>query len=192
MMESRSGNAVAVLISTLVVALLLGFAVGSFSASSRARVALHAAEALASGIPPSPVVTAARYDRDAGELVLRVFNPGLVPVKLIEQSLVFKPSTASKETAYALAATPLGLDLAPLTQIEAHLMLKPGSEELVVGDAISATVAYAHPYSNDLYTLTHLFTVTPEAAKGKEVPASKQPQMNTPKEQMNTPKEGGK
>ncbi len=180
MKQYRSGNVQTMVIWTLVVALLLGFALGSFSAASRARQAVATAEALAQGIPPSPVVTAARYDKEARALVLRVFNPGLVPVVLVDQSLVFKPGSESEETAYALAALPLGVEVAPLSELEVRVKLKPESQELAVGDVLAASIGYTHPYSRDLYMLTHAFTVTKEAAAGKEVPEPKQPEMNAP------------
>jgi len=183
MKQYRSGNVQAVVIWTLVIALLLGFAIGSFSAASRARTAVADAEALAAGIAPSPVVTSARYDKANGALVLRVFNPGLVPLRLIDQSLVFKPGAASKQEAYALAAVPLGVDLAPLSVVEVKLDLKPKSQKLEVGDVLAASISYVHPYSKDFYTLTHVFSVTKEAAAGKEQKEPEQPQMNKPKQE---------
>lgn len=180
MMKSRSGNVTSVLVWTLVLALLLGFAAGSFSAASRARAAVSAAEALAAGIPPSPVVTAARYDKAEQALVLRIFNPGLVPLRLVDQSLVFKPGAASEQEAYALAAIPLGVEVAPLAELELRLKLKPESEALAVGDVLAATVSYTHPFSKDLYALTHVFEVTQAAAEGEEVPEPEQPGLNKP------------
>ncbi|WP_457637735.1 hypothetical protein [Oceanithermus sp.] len=181
MKQYRSGSVQAVVIWTLVIALLLGFAIGSFSAMSRARAAVTTAEALAAGIPPSPVVTSARYDKANDQLVLRVLNPGLVPVKLIDQSLVFKPGAASQQEAYALTAIPLGVEIAPLSEVEVELKLKPESKKLEVGDVVAASVSYTHPFSKDLYVLTHVFKVTEEAAKGKEQKEPAQPQMNQPK-----------
>jgi len=184
MMKSRHGNAASVLVWTLVLALLLGFAVGSFSAASRARAAVKAAEELAAGIPPSPVVTAARYDKANRSLVLRVLNPGLVPLQLVNQSLVFKPGAQSEEAAYALAALPLGLEVGPLSELEVRLKLKPESRELAAGDVLAATVTYTHPFSKDLYALTHVFEVTKAAAKGQEVPEPEQPGLNAPKKEV--------
>jgi len=183
MMKSNNGNVTSVLVWTLVIALLLGFAAGSFSAASRARAAVTAAEALAAGIPPSPVVTAARYDKAEQALVLRVFNPGLVPLQLVDQSLVFKPGAASEEKAYALAAIPLGLEVAPLAELEVRLKLKPESEDLAVGDVLAATVSYTHPFSKDFYTLTHVFEVNQAAAAGQEQPQPEQPGLNKPEKE---------
>ncbi|WP_457630591.1 hypothetical protein [Oceanithermus sp.] len=189
MKQPRSGNVQAVVIWTLVIALLLGFAIGGFSAASRARAAVTAAETLAAGIPPSPVVTSARYDKAGDQLVLRVFNPGLVPVRLIDQSIVFKPGAASEQEAYALAAVPLGVEVAPLSIVEVELKLKPESKKLQPGDVVAASVSYTHPYSKDLYVLTHVFSVTEEAAKGKEQKEPAQPQMNKPQPEQG---KGGK
>jgi len=147
MQKHREGSIQSVVIWTLVIALLLGFAIGSFSAASRARAAVTAAEALAAGIPPSPVVTAARYDKANDQLVLRVLNPGLVPVKLIDQSLIFKPGAASEQEAYALTAIPLGIEIAPLSAVEVQLKLKPEAKKLEVGDVLAASVSYTHPFS---------------------------------------------
>jgi len=182
MKQHRSGSVQSVVIWTLVIALLLGFAIGSFSAASRARAAVTAAETLATGIPPSPVVTSARYDKANDQLVLKVFNPGLVPVKLIDQSIVFKPGAASEQEAYALAAVPLGVEVAPLSVVEVDLKLKPEAKKLEVGDVLAASVSYTHPYSNDFYMLTHVFKVNEEAAKGKEQKEPAQPNMNQPKQ----------
>ncbi len=189
--QYRTGSVQSVVLWTLVLALLLGFAVGSYSAASRARAAVAAAENLATGIPPSPVVTSARYDKAGGALVLKVLNPGLVPLRLIDQSLVFKPGAGSEQEAYALAALPLGVEVPPLAELEVRLKLKSDSEDLVVGDVLAASVSYTHPYSNDVYMLTHLFRVTEESARGKEVPEPAQPQMNQPKKEGES-KEGGK
>jgi len=181
MKQYRSGSVQSVVIWSLVIALLLGFAIGSFSAASRARAAVAAAEALATGIPPSPVVTSARYDKANDQLVLQILNPGLVPVKLIDQSLIFKPGAASQQEAYALTAIPLGVEIAPLSAVEVQLKLKPESKKLEVGDVLAASVSYTHPFSRDLYVLTHVFSVNEEAAKGKEQKEPAQPQMNQPK-----------
>jgi len=189
MRKLRAGSVQSVLLWTLLLALALGFAVGSYSAASRARAAIATAEALAAGIPPSPVVTAARYDKANSALVLRILNPGLVPVQLIDQSLVFKPGAASAQEAYALTALPLGVEIAPLSELEVQIKLKPESEDLAVGDVLAASVSYTHPYSGDLYVLTHVFKVNEEAAKGKEQKEPAQPNMNQPKEQGG---EGGK
>jgi hypothetical protein len=183
MMKLRSGNVTTVLVTTLAVALILGFAAGSFSAGSRARAAVEAARTLAEGIPPSPVVTAARYDKENRSLVLRVLNPGLVPLRLVDQSLVFQPGAASQQAAYALAALPLGVEVPALSELEVRLNLKPESEALAVGDVLAATVSYTHPFSKDLYALTHVFEVTPGAAAGEEQKEPAQPQMNRPQEE---------
>ena len=181
MKQYKNGSVQSVVIWSLIIALLLGFAIGSFSAASRARAAVTTAEALAAGIPPSPVVTSARYDKANDQLVLRVLNPGLVPVKLIEQNLVFKPGAASQQEAYALTAIPLGLEIAPLSAVEIQLKLKPESKKLEVGDVLAASVSYTHPFSRDLYVLTHVFSVNQEAAAGKEQKEPAQPQMNQAK-----------
>lgn len=181
MMKPRAGNTTSVLVWTLVLALALGFAVGSFSAASRARAAVKAAEDLASGIAPAPVVTAARYDKEEGALVLRVLNPGLVPVQIVDQSLAFKPGEQSKQSAYVLAALPLNVEVAPLSELEVQLKLKPGSQDLAVGDVLAATVTFTHPFSQDLYALTHVFEVSKAAASGKEIGGSAQPGLNAPK-----------
>ncbi|WP_457628592.1 hypothetical protein [Oceanithermus sp.] len=183
MKQYRSGSVQSIVLWTLVIALALGFALGSYSAASRARAAIATAEALAAGIPPSPVVTSARYDKANDALVLKILNPGLVPVQLIDQSLVFKPGAASEQEAYALAAIPLGVEVPPLAELEVQIKLKPESKKLAAGDVLAASVTYAHPYSNDLYMLTHVFKVTEESAKGKEVPEPAQPNLNRPKEQ---------
>lgn len=187
MKHNANGSVQSVVIWTLVLALLLGFAIGSFSAASRARAAVTAAESLAAGIPPAPVVTSTRYDKANDALTLRVLNPGLVPVKLVDQSIIFKPGAASKQEAYALTAIPLGVEVAPLSEVEVQLKLKPNAEKLEVGDVLAASVSFTHPYSRDIYVLSHVFKVNEEAAKGKEQGEPKQPQMNKAK-----PKKGGK
>jgi hypothetical protein len=81
-----------------------------------------------------------------------------------------------------MAAAPLGIDLAPLTELEVNVKLKPEAKDLQIGDVLAASISYMHPFSKDFYVLTHVFKVNEQSLKGGEVKEPKQPQMNKPKQ----------
>ncbi len=138
------------LVVSLVVALLVGLGAGAFLQASRTRGALTA-------VPPSPVVVGAQYEKKKQAVVLELYNPGFVPLHLVDQTVVFTPGPKSKEKGYALAAVPLNLTLPPRSSVRVTLSLKPGSQELQPGDVVAGTVSYSHPFSPDLYAVTHPF-----------------------------------
>ena len=138
------------LVIALLVALLVGIGSGVFIQASRSRAALAA-------VPPSPVVLSATYQPEKKQVVFEVYNPGFLPLLLVDQSVVFTPGPESKEKAYALAAVPLNLTLPAQGTVRVTLALKPESEELKAGDVVAGTIAYTHPLSPDVYAVTHLF-----------------------------------
>jgi len=138
------------LIIALLVALVVGLGAGAYIQSSRAK-------ALLSSIPPSPVVLSAEYQKEKKQVVFEVYNPGFLPLLLVDQSVVFTPGPESKEKAYALAAVPLNLSLPAQGTVRVTLALKPESEELKAGDVVAGTLTYTHPLSMDLYAVTHAF-----------------------------------
>lgn len=139
------------LIVSLLVALAVGLGAGAFLEASRARAALEA-------VPPSPVVVSAEYKKEKKQLVLTLFNPGRMPLTLVDQSVVFRPGPKSKAKGYALAAVPLNLALPAGSSVRVTLALKAESPELQSGDVLAGTITYTHPLSPDLYAVTHLFT----------------------------------
>jgi len=146
------------LIIALLVALLVGLGAGAYIQSSRVQAVL-------TSVPPSPVVLSADYQREKKQIVLEVYNPGFLPLLLVDQSVVFTPGPESKEKAYALAAVPLNLSLPAQTTVRVTLALKPESEDLKAGDVVAGTLTYTHPLSPDLYAVTHLFKVGAQEEK---------------------------
>jgi len=111
------------------------------------------------------VVLSAEYQREKKQVVFEVYNPGFVPLLLVDQSVVFTPGPESKEKAYALAAVPLNLSLPAQSSVKVTLALKPESEELKAGDVVAGTITYTNPLSPDLYAVTHLFKYGQEEKK---------------------------
>ncbi len=146
------------LIIALLVSLLVGLGAGVYIQASRTRAALAA-------VPPSPVVLSATYQPEKKQVVFEVYNPGYLPLLLVDQSVVFTPGPESKEKAYALAAVPLNLTLPAQGTVRVTLALKPESEELKAGDVVAGTIAYTHPLSPDVYAVTHLFKYGEEEKK---------------------------
>jgi len=143
-------NPVSSLILTAVVALIVGLGAGAYLGASRAYAALKE-------VPASPIVRSAEYDKAKNELVFELFNPGVLPLTLVDESVVFTPGAKSTEKGYALAAVPLDVALPGGAALKVQLALKADSEELKPGDVVAGTITYTHPLSKDVYSVTHLF-----------------------------------
>ncbi len=144
-------NVVGSIVLTAIVAVIVGLGAGIYIEASRARAALEA-------VPASPIVVSANYIKEKNEVVFELFNPGVQPLTLVDQTVVFTPGKESKEKAYALAAVPLGVALPGGTSVKVHLALKADSEKLKPGDVVAGTITYTHPLAaGDVYSVTHLF-----------------------------------
>ena len=151
-------NLVGTLIISLLLALFVGLGAGVYIQSSRTQAVL-------ASIPASPIVVSAVYEPEKTQVVFELYNPGVLPIQLVDHSVVFKPGPESGEEAYALAAVPIGISIPGQTSVKVTLALKPGSEELKVGDVVAGTITYTHPLSTDIYAVTHIFKL---GAEGEE------------------------
>ncbi|WP_457679802.1 hypothetical protein [Thermovibrio sp.] len=151
--------ALLILIGTI--ALLLGWAVGTFFTSRTV------AKAIAT-IPGSPIVLNANYNKEKHAIFYSILNPGGTPLTVVEESFVFTPGSNSKEKGYVMSHIPVHVVLPPGVITKVELKLKPGTEKLKLGDAVLATFTYTHPLSTDLYTVIHPFKMGVKQTQQKQ------------------------
>ncbi len=147
-----------VLIVVTIVAIFLGWTIGSFFTGTTVTKAI-------SSIPASPVIVKAEYDKDSHSINYSVLNPGGTEITIIQQSFIFKPGKESKEKGYIVSNVPVNLKLPPGVITKLQLKLKKGTEKLKLGDILLSTFSYVHPLSSDIYTVAHSFEMGKEKAK---------------------------
>ncbi len=146
-------------------ALLVGWGTGSYLTSARATAAL-------ANLPAAPVVLSAAYDKQDRRLTLTVSNPGLVPIELLDKTLVFRPASGKGGWELARAPLPGGVvELAPGSIEALVLELKEGSPDLKIGDVLASSLTYRYANLPDLYQLTHLYR-SGSGSDGKGSPAA--------------------
>ncbi len=130
---------------------IVGWGVGSFLTYRKTIRAI-------SSVPASPIIIGAKYDKAKNELLYSVYNPGTLPIKVFQESVVFTPGSKSKEAAYVISNIPVSVTLAPMAVTQVELKLKSGAESLKIGDVVAGTLYYTHPLSKDIYSVAHPFT----------------------------------
>lgn len=118
----------------------------------------HIMRDVVGGIPASPLVTKAEYDRRKHRIKYSVLNPGTLPLTIVEKGFVFKPGKETEEKAYKVTGLPADVILPPRSTTLVYLKLREGTEALKAGDTVVVTFTYKHLLSEDLYTVTHIFT----------------------------------
>ncbi len=147
------------------VGLLIGGGTGSYLGFNRA---IRMIERL----PASPIVLNAAYNGKHHSIVYSVYNPGTVPLKMVEGSFVFTPGKKSTQGEYILSHIPLNVTLKPASVTLVEMRLKEGTQKLHLGDVVVGTLSYTHPFSPDVYTVIHPFTYegpkTPRKARNQK------------------------
>ena len=151
-----------VLIVVTIVAIFLGWTIGSFFTGTTVAKAI-------SSIPASPIIVDAKYDKDSHSIDYSILNPGGTEITIIQQSFIFKPGKESKEKGYIVSNVPENLKLPPGVITKLQLRLKKGTEKLKLGDIVLSTFSYIHPLSPDVYTIAHSFEMGKVKTKKKEV-----------------------
>lgn len=139
-----------ILILISIVALILGWGIGSFFTE-------RTVAKLVSSIPASPIIVDAHYNTEKHSITYSILNPGGTPITIVDESFVFTPGKNSQEKAYIVSHVPIHQVLPPGVVTKVELKLKAGTEKLQIGDAVLATFTYIHPLSSDLYTVAHSF-----------------------------------
>jgi hypothetical protein len=137
--------------------LTLGWSIGSFFTQRSASKVL-------ANLPASPIVLKAQYVKKKHAIDYSIFNPGGVPLTIIEESFVFTPGNHTTQKAYLVSDVPVKVVLPPQATTSVELKLKAGTKHLKLGDAVLATFTYIHPLSRDFYTVAHTFKM--KKAKG--------------------------
>jgi hypothetical protein len=137
------------------VVLAFGLFAGFYFGVYRTSIAVTACELEKSLIPPSPVITHSKYDPKTDELVLRVKNPGGMPILLVNKSLVLQP--AGGQPVALMVQIPLGIEIPPYGDVTLKLALGPQGSGFKMGDVLVTTLTYQLPVSNDVYSVMHLF-----------------------------------
>ena len=140
----------AIFILTTVIAIVLGWGIGSFFTQTTVSKVI-------ASIPASPIVLDAKYNKEKHSITYSILNPGGTPLTIVDESFVFTPGKNSKEKAYIVSHVPIHAVLPPGVVTKVELKLKTGTEKLQIGDAVLATFTYIHPLSTDLYTVAHPF-----------------------------------
>ncbi|NPB04807.1 MAG: hypothetical protein GXO08_00265 [Aquificae bacterium] len=135
----------AVLVS--IVGVLLGMGLGGF-------ITYRGLQGLIESVPGSPVVVGAEYDRAANELVLTVFNPGGLPLTVLNGDLVFKPAEGE---GYSVANVPINTVIPG--QSVATLRIRLKEQTVKPGDVIKGGFTYRYPYIGQLYYTSYPLTV---------------------------------
>ncbi len=170
-------NPAGILVLSVLLALFLGWGIGSFFTETSVSKAIAT-------IPASPIVVEAKYRKAEHAIVYSIFNPGGMPETIVQEAFVFKPGKETKEKAYVVSNVPVHITLPPGETTEVVMKLKSGTEKLHLGDVILATFTYVHPLSADLYTVVHSFEM---GVKNKKQAAKKGEQKTS-----NPEKKGGK
>ncbi|NPA49554.1 MAG: hypothetical protein GXO20_06185 [Thermodesulfobacteria bacterium] len=179
-------NPAGVVVISVLLALFVGWAIGSFFTET------SVSKAIAS-IPASPIVIDAKYDREEHSIVYSILNPGGMPETIVQQAFVFKPGKETREKGYVVSNIPVHITLPPGETTEVIMKLKAGTEKLHLGDVVLATFTYVHPLSTDLYTVVHPFEMGAKKASKAAQAAKAQKEASSqgaPKETSNK-KEGG-
>ncbi len=135
------------------VGLIIGYITGSFL--TRTYTLKRIAE-----IPASPVVVSSIYDSVQHAIVVGLHNPGLVPINLINYSLVFTPGEYTTEAGYFLAPVNLNMKLDPQETVILTLSLKQHTQTLAAGDIVTGTIVYTYDQLPEVYQLIHTFKQT--------------------------------
>ncbi len=141
-----------VLVMVALLSLFLGWETGNFFTG-------RSFQRLISTIPASPIVTEVKYEKQKHTLIYSLFNPGGVPISVIEENFVFKPGKNTTQQSYVVSNIPLHVIIPPSGKASVNLKLKAGTPKLALGDVVLATFTYTHPLSKDLYTVGHIFTM---------------------------------
>ena len=143
-------NRVILFFVTSLIALVLGWGVGSYITYN------NTVEAMGK-IPASPLIVKSVYDKGEHSVVFSFYNPGTLPLTITSESFIFKPGKETKQKGYEMANIPAHIVLPPMTITLVSLKLKKGTEKLKLGDVVMATLHYVHPLSTDVYTISHRF-----------------------------------
>ncbi len=176
-------NPAGVLVISILLAILLGWVIGSFFTETSISKAI-------ANIPASPIVVEAKYNKDEHSIVYSIFNPGGMPETIVQEAFVFKPGKETKEKAYVVSNIPVHITLPPGETTEVIMKLKTGTEKLHLGDVVLATFTYVHPLSPDLYTVVHPFEMGSKQPQKASKQAQKTPSSQAQEQQENH--EGGK
>ncbi len=140
--------------------LLVGGGAGNY-------LGFYRAMGLIGKLPASPIVLNAVYNEKHNSIVYSIYNPGTVPLEMVEGSFVFTPGKKSTQGEYILSHIPLGVTLKPSSVTLVEMRLKEGSQKLQLGDVVVGTLSYTHPFSPDVYAVIHPFTYEGKKAQKK-------------------------
>ncbi len=154
-------NPAGILILSVLLAIFLGWGMGSFFTQTSVSKAIAT-------IPASPIIVEAKYHKEEHAIAYSILNPGGMPETIIQEAFVFKPGKETKEKAYVVSNIPVHITLPPGETTEVVMKLKSGTEKLHLGDVVLATFTYVHPLSADLYTVVHSFEMGVEEKKQPE------------------------
>ena len=135
------------------VGLFTGFYFGIYKTS----VAISGCEIQKSLIAPSPIVTNSSYNEQKHELSLTVINPGIMPILLLNKTLVLKPANTKKQPILIATSLPLDITIPAYGKIKLKLHLGQAGSWFVVGDVLETTLTYSLPVSKDIYAVVHRF-----------------------------------
>ncbi len=157
-------NRVVLFFVTSILALVLGWGIGSYIAYNKTIEAVGK-------IPASPIIVKSVYDKSHHAVVFSILNLGTLPLTVVSESFIFKPGKESSEKRYKMENIPASIPLVPLGVTTVTLKLKKGTQELKSGDIVMATLHYIHPLSEDIYTVSHKFEYTgkPQETPPKEI-----------------------
>ncbi len=131
-----------------VLGVLVGMGIGGF-------VTYQSVKGYVQSVPGSPIVVGAKYDSGKNALVLTVFNPGGLPLTVINGDLIFKPKNGN---GYALANIPLNTVIPGGSIVQLVIKLKNNSV-VKEGDILRGGFTYKYPYIGQIYYTNYPLTV---------------------------------
>jgi len=121
----------------------------------------------AANTPASPVVVQSDYNEQNWELHVTLINTGIMPIKILNKSLVLTPKW-QQQVAIALNI-PMNVTLNWGEAFVVKTKLNTNKDNFKLWDVLTSSFDYVYPISNDVYTLTHVFVKSNMVNKNNNV-----------------------
>jgi len=121
----------------------------------------------AANTPASPVVVQSDYNEQNWELHVTLVNTGIMPIKILNKSLVLTPKW-QQQVAIALNI-PMNVTLNWGEAFVVKTKLNTNKDNFKLWDVLTSSFDYVYPISNDVYTLTHVFVKSNMVNKNNNV-----------------------
>lgn len=121
----------------------------------------------AANTPASPVVVESSYNENKWELSVVLVNTWIMPIKILDKSLVLTPK-AEADVAVAVNI-PMNITINWWEAFIVKTKLEGNKDNFKLWDVLTSTFSYVYPISNDVYTLTHIFTKSDQTDKNNNI-----------------------